>query len=293
MEVIVYKKKEKSYSVNGLEIAAICYGDEANKPMIALHGWLDNAASFALLAPLLPDYYIVALDFAGHGLSDHRPQHADYYLWENVKDLYAVFTQLGLDKVDLIGHSMGASIAMLFASCFSEHVENLILIEGVAPLHYTPDELPSLMAQGIKRHLKTKPKKSGLKIYENIETLIQTRMASRFPVSYIAAEYLVKRGCTESEQGVYWSSDSQLIKPSVLRFSQDQIIGYLKAVQAKVIIFVANQGLCNDSWVKYWSYLANVEVNYLEGNHHLHMQDSGVEKISARIKEIIPYNSVC
>ena len=55
-----------------IELAAHLYGPEDGQRVIALHGWLDNANSFARLAPLLPGLRIVALDFAGHGLSAHR-----------------------------------------------------------------------------------------------------------------------------------------------------------------------------------------------------------------------------
>ncbi len=56
-----------------IELAAHLYGPEDGQPVIALHGWLDNAATFSRLAPRLPGLRIVALDLPGHGHSDHRP----------------------------------------------------------------------------------------------------------------------------------------------------------------------------------------------------------------------------
>ena len=49
-------------------------------PILALHGWLDNALSFASLAPLLTDYHMIALDLSGQGLSDHRSPDATYHI---------------------------------------------------------------------------------------------------------------------------------------------------------------------------------------------------------------------
>jgi pimeloyl-ACP methyl ester carboxylesterase len=70
-----------------LEMAAHLYGPEDGHPVIALHGWLDNAATFTRLAPMLPGLRILALDFAGHGYSAHRPPGGSYLIWDNVLDV--------------------------------------------------------------------------------------------------------------------------------------------------------------------------------------------------------------
>ena len=49
------------------------WGSTGDAPILALHGWLDNAASFVRLAPLLADADVVAIDLPGHGYSDHSP----------------------------------------------------------------------------------------------------------------------------------------------------------------------------------------------------------------------------
>ena len=55
-----------------LSLAARDWGPAAAPPVLALHGWLDNAASFDRLAPLLDGLRIVALDLPGHGRSVGR-----------------------------------------------------------------------------------------------------------------------------------------------------------------------------------------------------------------------------
>ena len=57
------------WRVNGLKLAGLSWGDPSGRPLLALHGWLDNAASFSQLAPLLTDFYVVAVDLTGHGQS--------------------------------------------------------------------------------------------------------------------------------------------------------------------------------------------------------------------------------
>ena len=61
-----------------LTLRGKCWGPADGRPVLALHGWLDNASSFDLVAPALAarGFRVVALDLAGHGLSDHRPASA-------------------------------------------------------------------------------------------------------------------------------------------------------------------------------------------------------------------------
>ena len=63
--------KEKKFHVFGQTLAALSWEGEG-EPVLALHGWLDNAASYI---PLAAEWSrtMVALDFSGHGHSDHRP----------------------------------------------------------------------------------------------------------------------------------------------------------------------------------------------------------------------------
>ncbi|KAH0616824.1 hypothetical protein JD844_028238 [Phrynosoma platyrhinos] len=69
-------------------IAAKAWGSPQSRPVLCLHGWLDNANTFSKLIPLLPkDCYYMAIDFAGHGLSSHRPVGCPYYLIDHVSDV--------------------------------------------------------------------------------------------------------------------------------------------------------------------------------------------------------------
>jgi pimeloyl-ACP methyl ester carboxylesterase len=104
------------WAVNGLQLAGLSWGSPGEKPLLALHGWLDNAASFAALAPLLRGYHVVALDLTGHGQSDWRSADASYQIWDDLPEILGVVDQLGWKRFDLLGHSRGAIISMLLAA---------------------------------------------------------------------------------------------------------------------------------------------------------------------------------
>ncbi|MBR9904249.1 MAG: alpha/beta hydrolase, partial [Gammaproteobacteria bacterium] len=91
-------------------LAALSWGRSDAPTWLALHGWLDNAASFTRLAPLLVEALgirIVALDFRGHGHSAHAPPAGDYALWDYCQDVLDAMETLALEQTSLLAHSMG------------------------------------------------------------------------------------------------------------------------------------------------------------------------------------------
>ena len=114
-------------------LSALRLGNPAGRKVLALHGWLDNAASFAYLAPLLAGYHVVALDLTGHGLSARRSADASYHIWDDLPEILGVLEVLGWDRFDLMGHSRGAIISTLLASAFPERVQHLVLLDAVMP----------------------------------------------------------------------------------------------------------------------------------------------------------------
>src|SRR5690625_5810116 len=91
----------RSLTLAGGRLASLSWGPENAPTWLALHGWLDNAASFSRLAPVLVERLgirIVALDFSGHGHSAHRE--GDYALWDYCHDLLDAADALGLERVD-------------------------------------------------------------------------------------------------------------------------------------------------------------------------------------------------
>ncbi|MEZ5601350.1 MAG: alpha/beta fold hydrolase [Candidatus Competibacteraceae bacterium] len=88
-----------------LRLAARAWGPLDGVPVLALHGWLDNAASFDALAPLLPNTRLVALDLTGHGRSEHRPAGVHYHFVDFIPDVVAAADALGWNRFALLGHS--------------------------------------------------------------------------------------------------------------------------------------------------------------------------------------------
>ncbi len=103
--------------VDGLELRYRTYGAPADdKPnMVLLHGMANSLQSFRRVAPLLADdYYVVAVDIPGFGLSS-KPADFDYRAPNQARVIGDFIRELGLERTIVGGHSMGGAIAMRVA----------------------------------------------------------------------------------------------------------------------------------------------------------------------------------
>jgi len=255
-----------------IELAAHLYGPEDGVPVIALHGWLDNAASFARLAPLLPGLRIVALDFAGHGHSDHRPPGGSYAIWDYAHDVLQVAEQFGWQRFSLLGHSMGAIVSVLLAAAMPERIERLALIDGLIPYTGEPDTAPQKLGEALKAQLalagKSKP------VYAEFDRAVEARMRGVGAVSREAAELLAQRGLMPVPGGYTWRTDSRLTLPSPLRLTHAHAVAFARNLQCPVKLVLAQQGmLLAQSSLKQLLADLPIEVAQLPGGHHLHLDD--------------------
>ena len=100
------------------KISAQIFGDSKStntKPIIALHGYLDNSNSFKPLAPFLTKdqpYYVIAIDLPGMGFSSKIPDGIPYTLKFYLMALRRVVLHFNIDKFFFAAHSFGGIIAM-------------------------------------------------------------------------------------------------------------------------------------------------------------------------------------
>ncbi|MCT7655793.1 alpha/beta hydrolase [Oceanimonas sp. NS1] len=258
-------------------------GDPAGIPLVALHGWLDNAASFTLLASLLPEVRLIAPDLAGHGHSDHRAPGQPYYIWDNIADVQALLDALGLAQVALLGHSMGASVATLFAGTFPERVSRLLLLDGLVPHDYAADTLPEHLAVALEKGQRLR--RRAPRCYANFDAAVAARMNSRWPVSHEAARLLLARGMKQTPQGWAWSHDSALTLPSVVRLCEAQIGAFVRRLSMPVWLVMAGQGIGMARVEPWLGLIPELELEVLDGGHHLHMEETPAALIAGLIRE--------
>ena len=181
--------------------------------VLALHGWLDNAASFVPLAPHLSALQLVAIDLPGHGHSAHLPMGASYTTAAAICHVLDVADALGWDRFSLLGHSMGAGIASLTASV-SDRVDRLVAIEALGGLRGPEEET----AHRLREHVNATRAlaRKQLRVFPDLAAPIRARMMTN-QLSEPCARLLVERGVEPVEGGYRWCSDPRLMLPTAIR----------------------------------------------------------------------------
>ena len=124
--------REYQLQIKHNKINVIEWGDPEGQPVLCLHGWLDNAATFHYLAPLLTknsQYRLIAIEFPGHGQSEHLHPAADYQFISGIAIMDGVLEVLKLEKPKLLAHSMGAALSSIYAGVFPDKVDSIVSID--------------------------------------------------------------------------------------------------------------------------------------------------------------------
>ncbi|MBC8259122.1 MAG: alpha/beta hydrolase [SAR324 cluster bacterium] len=277
--------QELEIQTSSLRLVAKCWGNPEGMPVLALHGWLDNAASFDHLAPLLPQFRLVSLDLPGHGFSDHRPSGTAYHFSDMVVDVLEVTAVLGWESFSLLGHSMGAGIASYLAGTIPEKIRYLMLIEGLGSIVQNPENMPENLREAARQWQGRSEKK--LPLYPDMETAVKVRHHVG-GITKSSVRALVSRGLQPVDGGFTWRSDPRLKIKSRHFFTEEQACAFLQKITAPILLIEAE-----NAKVEPWSDLLQKRIpctktlqhRIVAGEHHLHLDNP--EAVAKVIREFL------
>lgn len=267
--------EQLTFELPCMTLKAQQWGDPEGIPVLGLHGWLDNSASYFRLAPLLKGLNFVSLDMAGHGLSDHRRGAGPYNIWEDVSEIIGVADQLGWDSFSMIGHSRGAMLSMLTAGTFPKRVEKVVLLDGLWPKPSTPAEAPELLALSIQQCQRQRSSRT----FSSLDEMVDTRFNGRWPLSREAARALALRGHRKVEGGYQWSSDGRLINGSAIKLTQEHLDAFMQRITMPVKLLLADGGISKSYGIASADVagIDNIDIEETAGTHHWHMEEQADE----------------
>lgn len=253
--------------------------DGTGPRVLALHGWLDNAASFIPLAEHLHGIDLVAIDQPGHGRSAHLPAGTDYSFVGAINAILDVADALGWERFALLGHSMGAGIGSLIAAACPQRIERLLAIEALGALSETPDRTVTRMREAVAAHRGLHDKR--LRVFPDIDSAVRARMqTSRVPGTGLAepmVRLLVERGLAEVEGGFAWSSDPRQTLPTMTRMTEAQVENLVAGIACPAKVIFADPAqpyLPDDLRRRRAALLPHGELVTMPGGHHLHMDQA-------------------
>jgi pimeloyl-ACP methyl ester carboxylesterase len=114
---------------DGVSLAFVPMGDPAGQTVVLIHGYTDNARDWVPLLPYLsPRFRLILVDIRGHGRSD-KPE-CCYTRWDFAYDVKLLLDALGVERADVVGHSLGSFITQSFAESWPERARRVVLISS-------------------------------------------------------------------------------------------------------------------------------------------------------------------
>ncbi len=263
-------------TIPGFTIAYKTWGKSNLPPLIALHGWLDNANSFELLAPYLAkQFYVIAIDLPGHGHSSHLPAGCYYHFSDGIFTILQIVKTLGFKQIHLLGHSMGAGLASLLAGVVPDQILSLVLIEGLGPLASPEDSCCEQLAT-YAAQLAYEVSAKEAKPYPSAELAAHAR-AKKGYLSQQYVEILGQRGLQKKQDTFYWRHDRRLLIATPLRLTEGQVLSCLSNISSKSCLIYATKGypFNNKLMEQRIAAVKNLQICQLEGGHHIHMEQPG------------------
>lgn len=257
-------------------IAGLRAGEAGAPRVLALHGWLDNAASFEPLSRHLRGIDLVAIDLPGHGASTHLPLPADYLLITFARAAFAAADALGWERFALLGHSLGGVVASVMASAQPQRIERLLAIEALGALAEKEERTTQRLRDAFDAHRKLADKQ--LRVFPDVATAARARLqAGTGDLGVAAALLLVERGLRRVEGGFAWRSDPRLTMPTAVRMSEAQSRDLVANIECPTRVIYADppQSYFPEALRRERAaLLRNGQLVVLPGSHHLHMDDA-------------------
>jgi pimeloyl-ACP methyl ester carboxylesterase len=213
-------------------------GSDAKPLLVLVHGWGDTGETFQFVVDHLPSSRsVVAFDQRGFGRTT-RPDDG-YWFPDYLADLEALIDALSpTTPIDLVGHSMGGNVAMLYAGIRPERVRRLVNLEAFGMSVTTPGEAPARYREWLDE-VKTG---SSFTLYDSFEQLMMvlTRRNPRTPRDRL--EFVARSWAREREDGriELWADPKhKRVNPAL--YQRDQAEVCWRAITAPLLFVVGRQ----------------------------------------------------
>ena len=204
----------RTYQSQRMQLSFVDWGNAKASSLLLLHGRRDHCRSWDTIATEFKrDWHVIAPDLRGHGDSQWASD-GNYPMAGFIQDLAELIEQQKLAPVALIGHSLGANVALRYAGIYPGKVTKLVAIEG---LNASPKSLvgkperpfADSLAEWIER--KSDISRRSPRRYPSLETACARMLEKHRTLSVEQAQHLTKHGLKHNDDGTWsWKFDNYL-----------------------------------------------------------------------------------
>ena len=240
-EKIYQSKREPRYSnisIRDVNYQITEWGDNKKELILYLHGWGDTGSTFQFVVDSFEkDWHVVAPDWRGFGKSSHFGM--SYWFPDYLADLDVLLDKFSLEEpIHIIGHSMGANVAGLYAGIKPNRIKSFINLEGFGLTDGDPEKAPDNYLRWIEKG------KCGEKfqVYESFNELVP-RILKRSPNMTIdKALYVAHEWAELNNDGVVRLRADPLHKlPNATQYRRSEAEACWKRITAKTLVVVGEE----------------------------------------------------
>ena len=174
-------------------------------PLVMVHGWMDVAASYQFVVDAFAqDHYIIAPDWRGYGQTK-VPATDSYWFPDYLADLDFLLDHYAPGQpVNLVGHSMGGNVVMLYGGVRPERIRRLVNLEGFGMPATRPAQAPGRFASWMDELKKLHAGEMDLKAYDSANGVARRLMKTNPRLGQDKADWLARHWAAENTEGK-WS----------------------------------------------------------------------------------------
>lgn len=227
--------KPTQMDIRGVRYHVLEWGERKDPLLMLLHGWGDCAASFQFLVDEFDeDWFVVAPDWRGFGLSHHRCE--GYWFPDYLADLDRLLAHYQPEQpVHVLGHSMGANVAGLYAGIFPERVQSFINVEGFGLADSDPSNAPANYQRWITQSRTLPAYAKYRSFYELADRILKRNPA----MSGERAAYVARQWATKDDDGmIVLRADPAHKLPNAVQYRRAEAEACWNNVTASVLLVV-------------------------------------------------------
>ncbi|MCA3237446.1 MAG: alpha/beta fold hydrolase [Curvibacter sp.] len=252
--------------VRHLRYHVLRWGDtpSALPPLVLMHGWMDVAASWQFVVDAFSPGFvqgrsIIAADWRGFGLTgldpdaaaDVRyPGHDNYWFPDYLADLDILLDHYAGDRpVDLVGHSMGGSVVMLYAGVRPQRIRRLVNLEGFGMPATRPDKAPKRYAQWMDELKSLHRGELALKAYADAEGVARRLIKTNPRLAEDKARWLARHWARPNLRGqweILGDAAHKVVNAQLYRV--EEVLAAFAAITAPVLSVEASDNQMDQWW---------------------------------------------